>query len=126
MNMLYMSVTRPIRETRLLLPAILLALLSACAGNGPIRHYFMQGQVLSVQDRSVVLCLGKAHGAEVGQVLDVFRNERVHSSPKAPPAGFKRVPMGQLRIVEVLDEHYARAAVVTGEIHTNDIAELQR
>ena len=125
MNIL-MNITNPIRHVRLLIALILLALLSACASNSPTRHFFMQGQVLSVQDQNVVVCVGKAHGAEVGQVLSVYRNEQVHTAPKAPPAGFKRVPMGQVRIVEVFDEHYARAEVVSGEIHANDTAELER
>jgi hypothetical protein len=103
----------------------MLVLLSACATNSPTRHYFMQGQVLSVQDQNVELCVGTAHGAEVGQVLSVYRNEAVRTAPKAAAAGFKRVPMGQVRIVEVFDEHYARAEIVSGEVHANDIAELQ-
>ncbi len=119
------NIASPARHVRLLLAAILLALLAACATNSPTRHYFMQGQVLSVEDKSVVLCVGTAHGAEVGQVLSVYRNEQVRTAPKATAGGFKRVPMGQVRIVEVFDEHYARAEVVTGEIHANDTAELQ-
>lgn len=121
-----MNITNPIRHVRVLIALILLALLSGCASNSPTRHYFMQGQVLSVEDQSVVLCVGQAHGAEVGQVLSVFRNEQVNTAPKAARGSFKRVPMGQVRIVEVFDEHYARAEVVSGEIHANDTAELQR
>ncbi len=116
----------PKLRIRLLLTSMLLVLLTACASNGPTRHYFMQGQVLSVQDQNVVLCVGAAHGAEFGQVLSIFRNEPVTTAPKSLPAGFKRVPMGQVRIVEVFDEHYARAEVVSGEVHVNDTAELQR
>lgn len=110
---------------RMMLVVMLLALLSACASNGPVRHYFMQGQVLSVTDQQVVLCIGTAHGAEAGQVLSVFRHTPVDTSPKAPPQGFQRAEMGQVRIVEVFDEHYARAEVVAGTIHVNDTAELQ-
>lgn len=59
-------------------------------------------------------------------MLSVFRNEQIPTAPKAAPAGFKRVPMGQVRIVEAFDEHYARAELVSGEVHANDTAELQR
>lgn len=116
----------PVRRLRLLLGAMLIVLLSACASNGPVRHYFMQGQVLSVSDQQVVLCIGTAHGAEAGQVLSVFRHTPIDTSPKSAPQGFQRQEMGQVRIVEVFDEHYARAEVVTGTIHVNDTAELQR
>jgi hypothetical protein len=120
-----LNITNPIRHVRTLFAVALLALLSACATNSPTHHYFMQGQVLSVQDQNVELCVGTAHGAEVGQVLSVYRNEPVHAAPKSPRVGFKRVPMGQVRIVEVFDEHYARAEIVSGEVHANDTAELQ-
>lgn len=53
-----MNVTDSIRRCKLLFAAILLVLLSACAANSPTRHYFMQGQVLSVQDQTAVLCVG--------------------------------------------------------------------
>ena len=120
-----MNITHSIRHVRMLFAASLLVLLSACATNSPTRHYFMQGQVLSVQEQSVELCVGTAHGAEVGQVLSVYRNEQVRTAPKAAKGGFKRVPMGQVRIIEVFDEHYARAEIVSGEVHANDMAELQ-
>lgn len=116
---------RPLRHLRLLLGVMLIVLLSACASNGPVRHYFMQGQVLSVNDQQVVLCIGTAHGAEAGQVLSVFQHTPIQTTPKAPPQGFRRTEMGQVRIVEVFDEHYARAEVVAGTIHVNDTAELQ-
>lgn len=114
-----------VRHIRTFFAVALLALLSACATNSPTRHYFMQGQVLSVEDQNAVVCVGTAHGAEVGQVLSVYRNEPVRSAPKSSRTGFKRVPMGQVRIVEVFDEHYARAEIVSGEVHANDTAELQ-
>lgn len=120
-----MNITKPVRHVRMLFAAAVLVILSACATNSPTRHYFMQGQVLSVEDQNVELCVGEAHGAEVGQVLSVYRNEKVRTAPKAVGAGFKRVPMGQVRIVEVFDEHYARAEIVSGEVHANDTAELQ-
>lgn len=116
-----------LRRSRLVLVAALLVLLSACASNGPVRHYFMQGQVLSLEGPTAVLCVGTANGAEVGQTLTVFRHVPVvGGSPKAPPQGFNRREMGQVRIVEVFDEHYARAEVVSGEIRVNDTAELLR
>jgi hypothetical protein len=117
--------TNTVRHIRTFFAVALLALLSACATNSPTQHYFMQGQVLSVQDQAVELCVGTSHGAEVGQVLSVYRNEPVRSAPKSSRTGFKRVPMGQVRIVEVFDEHYARAEIVSGEVHANDTAELQ-
>ena len=55
------------------------------------RHkYLMRGQVLEVENKTLVLCIGTADGAEVGQELDVVRHERSQIPPKAPGPNFRR------------------------------------
>lgn len=110
---------------RTLLLALLFGLLAACASNSPTRHYFMQGQVLAVDGTVATVCVGTRNGAEVGQVLGVIRHEPVGGDPKQPAIGFSRRPMGQVRITAIFDEHYAKAELVSGEVHVNDSVELE-
>src|SRR3546814_16146041 len=49
----------------------------ASASEGGFRHnVLMRGQVLERGDETLVVCVGQADGAQVGQVLDVIRHKR--------------------------------------------------
>lgn len=122
---------RPARPRRWLLPlALILALstsTSASAAEGSFRHeVLMRGQILDKDNGSLVVCVGEADGAQVGQVLDVVRHTRVSRSPKAAGPRFRREAVGQVRITELFDTHYAQAEVVTGKPKVNDTVELNR
>jgi len=113
---------------RLALGIVLAGLLSlaGCAGTSPAYHrYVMQGQVLSMEGDSLVVCIGERDGAQVGQELTVVRHVRkTGGAPKATVAGFRREPVGTARIAEVFDEHYARAQILKGRPQVNDVVEL--
>lgn len=87
-------------------------------------RYLMKGSILEVSDGSVYLCIGTHDGAEKGQELDVVQVSR-SGGPKQPPA-FKRKTVGRVRIEEVVDEHFARAVVVSGTAEKGDIVELEK
>lgn len=107
-----------------ILAAVAIVSLGGCAGGTSVRHEFvMQGQVLSTDESGVVVCVGRQNGAESGQILNVIRHMRTTGgNPKAPP--FRREQVGQVRIVEVFDDHYAHAAIVTGQAQVGDMAVL--
>ena len=115
-------------QSRLALGAALAGLLLAgCASTSPAYHrYLMQGQVLSVEGDSLVVCIGERDGAQVGQDLAVVRHVRQPGTPKAAGPDFRREPIGTARIAEVFDEHYARAQVLNGNPQINDVVELDR
>lgn len=96
--------------------------LAGCAGDSAIRHQFMQGQVLSVDANEIVVCIGKRDGAHDGQVLNVIRHLAEIAVVEGAP--FSRAQVGQVRIVDVYDDHYAHASIVTGEAKTGDMVEL--
>ena len=96
--------------------------LTGCAGDSAIRHQFMQGQVLSVDANEIVVCIGKRDGAHDGQVLNVIRHFAEMAIVEGAP--FSRAQVGQVRIVDVYDDHYARVSIVTGEVKTGDMVEL--
>jgi hypothetical protein len=101
--------------------------LSGCATSSPAYHsYVMQGQVLSMEGNTLNVCIGERDGAAVGQVLDVVRHVPRMSSPKATTPSYRRQDVGTVRIVSLLDEHYATAVVVSGQPQVNDTVEFER
>lgn len=101
--------------------------ISTSATAESIRHeFFMQGQVLAVNDKTVTICIGSRHGAEVGQVLQVIRHEPGPYSPKTAIPRFTRKSIGSVRIASVFDEHYSTAEVISGKLKVNDTVELDK
>lgn len=108
--------------------ALMLSLAFATAANAQeISHkYLMRGQILDAQDKTLVVCIGKEDGAQVGQVLDVIRHKRGPHQHKSTAPTFVRTDIGQIRITSIIDDHYANATVIEGEAKLNDSVELQR
>jgi len=99
----------------------------AWAGETSFKHeYMMRGQILEIGTGSVVVCIGKKDGAEVGQVLDVVRHVRTPAHAKNSGPRFRRQDIGTVKITSVFDEHYATAQVVKGSPKLNDTVELER
>ena len=97
----------------------------ACAAiqQSPAYHrILMKGSIIYTTDTGVYLCIGKKDGATVGQELDVYKITYT-GQPKAP--SFKREKTGKVRIIEIIDEHFATAVVVSGTAVKNDIVELE-
>ena len=104
--------------------AILFIAAAGCATMETVGHkYFMKGQILDVSDGQAYLCIGSAEGAKAGQEFLVYRHVRVPSTAKAPPS-FKREKVGSVKITQVVDEHFAMANILSGDIKVNDVAEL--
>lgn len=108
-----------------LLLASVFAAASAHAADSPsLRHtFFMRGHIVDMQDAALVVCIGQADGASVGQTLDVVRHRRASTGPKGM-GRFKREVVGQVRIDAIVDEHYAEATLVSGEAGQHDSVEL--
>ena len=101
--------------------------LSGCATNSPAYHsYVMQGQVLSMENNTVNVCVGERDGAAIDQVLDVVRHVPSSAAPKATGPSFRREPVGTVRVVSLYDDHYATAVVVSGHPQVNDTVEFER
>ena len=100
---------------------------AGCASTSPAHHkILMQGQVVSVDGNSIVVCLGEQDGARVGHELPVVRHVHRRAASKAPGSGFQRKPIGTARIDAVFDAQYARAQTLTGNLQVNDMVELER
>lgn len=102
--------------------------ISACLGLEGARHeYLMRGQVVEVTEDQVVVCVGSRDGARVGQELAVYKisTANVGGSPKNP-ARWEKVKVGSVRIDKVVDDHFAVAQVVSGQVRVNQIVQLDR
>jgi len=102
----------------LILAALVIFVIFSCAS---IYHgLIMKGSIVEASDSDVYLCIGSKDGASVGQELDVYK---VIAVTRARPT-FKRVFTGKIKIIEMIDEHFAKATVISGKAEKNDIVEL--
>ncbi len=106
----------------LILATFVIFLMFSCATMGQkVYHGFlMKGSIIETSDSEVYLCIGSKDGASVGQELDVYKVLQRQS--KGTP--FRREHTGKVKITEIIDEHFARAAVISGKAEKNDIVEL--
>lgn len=88
--------------------------------------WFMRGSIVGTDSTGTVVCIGKADGAEVGQVLDVYRMEYRPGPQKSAGPNYRRRDIGHVRIDHVFDDHFAHVIVVDGRPAKNDIVELSR
>jgi hypothetical protein len=101
---------------------IFLITIIACATiDKQIYHgYLMKGSVIDAYDSEIIICIGKKDGATVGQELDAYHIVKVTRAR----AGYKRVFAGKIQITEIIDEHFAKAKVLSGKVDKDDIVEL--
>lgn len=109
-----------------LFAAIFIFTAAGCATLQAAGHkYSMKGQILDVDNGEVYLCIGSAEGANAGQELPVYRYSKVpYGGAKQGAPTFKRESIGSVKITQVVDEHFAKANVLSGNIMVNDVAEL--
>ena len=101
--------------------------LFACSSLQSARHeYLMRGQVVEISGNEAVICIGSRDGAQVGQQLNAYKLVSTPASgPKNVPR-WQKVKVGTVRIAEVIDEHFAKAQVITGAVEANYVIELNQ
>jgi hypothetical protein len=104
----------------LILTTFVIFLMFSCA---TVYHGFiMKGSIIEASNSDIYLCIGSKDGASVGQELDVYQI----ITTKPTPTFFHRVHTGKVKITEIIDEHFAKATVISGKAEKNDIVELIR
>ena len=110
-----------------ILAGFLLMIIAGCASMETAHHqYIMKGQILEMSDNMAYLCIGSKDGAKPGQELAVFRY--VKSAPltqKTSRPSYNKEETGMVKITEVVDEHYAWAKILSGEVKENYTVELK-
>jgi hypothetical protein len=104
----------------LILATFVIFLVVSCATG--YNRFVMKGSIIETSDSDVYLCIGSRDGAAVGQELDDY--EILQTKPQ--PTFFRREYTGKVRITEIIDEHFAKATVISGKAEKNDIVELTR
>lgn len=97
--------------------------LTACANSQFAHKYLMRGQVVKANANEMVICVGTNEGAQVGQILDVYRHDFEATLEEGADAFSTAI--GKVSIIEVVNEHYAKVKVVSGEIKLNDMVQLK-
>ena len=109
------------------LSIVALFIMTSCASLEKAGHqYVMRGNILESTSEGVYLCIGSADGATVGQELNVYKFTKIPGSGKSTQQNFNRHETGKVKITEIVDEHYAKAKVLTGEAKENSIVELHK
>jgi len=103
---------------------VFIGLLAACAGSSFYHENFMRGQVVGVDNNEVVICIGSKDGAEKGQFLNIYRVEYEVGSQEGDD-GFRRHYVGEIKVDSVIDEHFARAINIKGNVRKHDIVEIK-
>lgn len=110
----------------MLLGVVALFIMTSCASVEKVEHkYIMKGSILESTSEGVYLCIGTADGAAVGQELNVYKYVKMGSG-KYAEQNFRREETGKIKITEIVDEHYAKAKILTGEAKVNYIVELHK
>jgi hypothetical protein len=89
----------------------------------------MRGSIIESSDSDIYLCIGSKDGASVGQELDVYKVTSISTFERGAFKGkpkFNRELTGKVKITEIVDEHFAKATVISGNAEKNYIVELIR
>lgn len=117
-------------NARVLTTAVLAAIVlgtAACSSlQGAGHQYLMRGQVVEVTGNEAVLCVGYRDGAEVSQEMTAYKLVSSNVGGPRNPTRWEKVQTGTVRIRQVVDEHFARAEVTSGDIQVNNMVELER
>ncbi len=111
-----------VSSTPLLLLLTTLAISSCATMQSAYHQYVMKGSIVDISDSDVYLCIGSKDGATVGQELNVYKIITDYGNPKRPT--FRREYTGKVKIEEIVDEHFAKAKVISGTAEKNAIVEL--
>lgn len=111
--------------SKLLIMAILTVIISACSSAQFSHEYLMKGQVVSIKNNNVVVCIGTADGATVGQRLDAYRFVTGENNEEGTNY-FKKTRIGHVKISKIINKHFARASIIDGDVQKNDMLELKK
>jgi hypothetical protein len=103
----------------------LLGILTACATNQVSQDNLMRGSVVRTSDETIVVCLGSSERVEPGEQFTVYRTQYTGSIAEDTDH-YSRKQVGEVRILKILDAHFARARITTGEVESGDIIEQVR
>ncbi len=100
-------------------------LIVGCSSTNFNHEYIMRGQVVELNSMNTIVCIGTYDGAKVGQKLNVLRFIKKVAVAEGEDT-YKVENVGEVKVIEIINEHFAKVESVSGEIQKNDIVELGR
>jgi len=117
--------TKISKISKIIALVVFTVVLTGCANSDFSHNYLMKGQVISATDDNIYICVGLNDGAKVGQILEAYRFVMNDDNDEGADF-FLKQETGQIRIEELVDEHFAKVSVVEGEIKKHDIVLLNK
>jgi len=111
--------------SKLLVVVVVAFIVSGCANSDFSHNYLMRGQIISVDDDNIYVCVGLNDGAKVGQILEAYRFVMNEDNDEGADF-FLKQEAGQIRIDELVDKHFAKVTVLEGEVKKHDIVLLNQ
>lgn len=109
---------------------LLLGTIAGCT----VSHETMRGSVLMKLDDEAHICIGRDDGVSVGDILFVYRvkvdgqwwlsdYQRRYPTASLKKINYQKVKMGEVRVTEIFNEHFAAVRLINGELQGGDIVE---
>lgn len=97
-------------------------------------HETMRGSVLMKLDDEAHICIGSDDGIGVGDVLFVYRikvdnqlwlldYQLRYPTANAKKVSYQKVKVGEVKVTEIFNEHFAAVKLISGELQGSDIVE---
>jgi hypothetical protein len=123
-----------VKRQHILLYAIFLMLALLFAAGCSIGHKTMRGSVLMKLDNTAHICIGSDDDIRPGDILFVYRikvedkwwlAEYLQRYPGETPKNisYQKIKVGEVRVTEIFNEHFAAVTLISGELQGNDIVE---
>ena len=88
--------------------------------------YIMSGQIVTVDDKQVVVCVSDTDSTKEHQVFNVYRTVFDPYATSEADDGYSRELVGKIRLGKTKDKHFAEATVLDGDLARYDMVEFDR
>lgn len=89
--------------------------------------YIMRGTILESSGKDVYLCIGSRDGAKAGDEFTVYKNKLISTKETSDKTQqrWAREETGKVKIMEIVNEHYAKGTILSGKAEVNSVVELK-
>ena len=114
------------KKSGLLLIASFFTLLFITSCATTYHGYVMRGSILESTGKDVYLCIGSKDGAKTGDEFTVYKNVKtVVDTKQASKDVWKKEQTGTVKILEIVNDHYAKGVITSGKADINSIVEMK-
>jgi hypothetical protein len=111
--------------SRVFVLVLVTSFITACANSQFYHETIMRGQIVGFDKNEIVVCIGTNDGADIGQELQVYRSNWEDMSVETLEGdGYKYEYVGKVKIVSIVNDHFARAKILDGKLNKYDMVEF--